>query len=55
MSRPVMTTFALAAGLCMLCGSALAACCPYCGRSYGAAMPGDEARVYALRRQHEAT
>ncbi len=35
--------------------NALAASCPYCGQTYGAAMPGDEARVYALRSQHEAT
>jgi hypothetical protein len=29
--------------------------CPYCGREYGAAAPGDESRVYALRREHERT
>ncbi|MBI2497721.1 MAG: hypothetical protein HYV75_07380 [Opitutae bacterium] len=32
-----------------------AASCPYCGQTYGEAMPGDELRVYALRREHEAT
>ena len=35
--------------------AALADNCPYCGRQYGAPMPGDEARVYALRREHERT
>jgi len=29
--------------------------CPYCGQSYGAPAPGDEARVNALRRAHEAS
>jgi len=33
----------------------LAASCPYCGRVYGEPAPGDEARVYALRREHERT
>jgi len=28
--------------------------CPYCGRQYGDAAPGDEGRVYSLRQQHEA-
>jgi len=28
--------------------------CPKCGKSYGRPAPGDEARVYSLRRQHEA-
>lgn len=32
----------------------MAASCPYCGRTYGDAAPGDEARVYALRAEHEA-
>ena len=36
-------------------GTAYAASCPYCGRTYGAAMPGDEARVNALRASHEAS
>lgn len=31
-----------------------AASCPYCGKVYGEPAPGDEARVYELRRQHEA-
>jgi hypothetical protein len=31
-----------------------AASCPYCGKQYGEPMPGDEARVYELRREHEA-
>jgi len=35
--------------------AALAASCPYCGRSYPPAAPGDEARVNALRRRHEAS
>lgn len=39
--------------LLLLPGAALAARCPYCGQEYGAPAPGDEARVYALRRQHE--
>jgi len=30
------------------------ASCPYCGRGYGEAAPGDWARVEGLRRQHEA-
>ncbi len=34
--------------------SAMAASCPYCGRVYGDPAPGDEARVYALRAEHEA-
>ncbi len=29
--------------------------CPCCGRTYGKPMPGDEARVYQLRREHEAS
>ncbi len=33
---------------------AMAASCPYCGRTYGEPAPGDEARVYALRAEHEA-
>ena len=33
---------------------ALAASCPYCGQVYGEPAPGDEARVYALRAEHEA-
>ena len=32
-----------------------AASCPYCGRVYGEPAPGDEARVYGLRREHERT
>ncbi|MFH2144829.1 MAG: DUF1659 domain-containing protein [Candidatus Omnitrophota bacterium] len=34
---------------------AFAASCPYCGQQYGDPMPGDEARVYALRAQHESS
>ena len=34
---------------------AIAASCPCCGRTYGNPMPGDEARVYQLRREHEAS
>jgi len=33
---------------------AFADSCPYCKREYPDPMPGDEARVYELRRQHEA-
>lgn len=33
----------------------IGASCPYCGRVYGEAAPGDEARVDELRRQHELT
>jgi tetratricopeptide (TPR) repeat protein len=33
----------------------LADACPYCGRQYGAAAPGDSARVAALRAAHEAS
>lgn len=41
--------------LLALTGSvALADSCPYCGQVYGDPMPGDEARVYALRQEHEA-
>jgi len=40
--------------LVFFAGKAFAASCPYCGQSYGEPMPGDEARVYGLRRQHEA-
>lgn len=41
--------------LVALTGStALAASCPYCGQVYGDPMPGDEARVYGLRQEHEA-
>lgn len=32
-----------------------AASCPYCGQTYGAARPGDEARINALRAAHEAS
>ncbi len=32
-----------------------AASCPYCGRSYGAAAPGDGGRVAALRSAHESS
>lgn len=35
-------------------GRAFADSCPCCGRVYGEAAPGDQARVYELRRQHEA-
>lgn len=34
---------------------AIAASCPCCGRTYGNARPGDEARVNQLRREHEAS
>ena len=34
---------------------ALADSCPCCGQSYGDPMPGDESRVYQLRREHEAS
>lgn len=34
---------------------AIADSCPCCGQSYGAAAPGDEARVNALRAEHEAS
>ena len=33
---------------------AIADSCPCCGQSYGAAAPEDEARVYALRAEHES-
>lgn len=29
--------------------------CPYCGQEYGDPAPGDESRVYELRREHEAS
>lgn len=35
--------------------NAFAASCPYCGKSYGAARSGDEARVQALRQSHESS
>lgn len=46
--------------LCLIFLSALALTaeadsCPYCGKSYGDAAPGDESRVYALRSAHEAS
>ncbi len=34
---------------------ALADSCPCCGQTYGKPMPGDESRVYQLRRAHEAS
>ena len=34
---------------------ALADSCPCCGQTYGNPMPGDESRVYQLRRAHEAS
>jgi len=37
----------------LLANAAFADSCPYCGREYPDPMPGDEARVYELRRQHE--
>ncbi len=39
----------------MVASSAYADSCPYCGQQYGDAAPGDEARVYSLRQDHEAT
>lgn len=33
----------------------LAASCPCCGQKYGASAPGDEARISAIRRAHEAS
>jgi len=36
-------------------GFVFADSCPYCGQEYGEPMPGDESRVYALRRKHEAS
>ena len=41
-------------GLLLFPAEALGASCPYCGRVYGEPAPGDEARVYELRRAHEA-
>lgn len=35
-------------------GEAFADSCPYCGQEYGDPMPGDEDRVYEMRRKHEA-
>lgn len=35
--------------------AAFADSCPCCGRHYPDPMPGDEARVYQLRREHEAS
>ena len=37
-----------------LAGTVSADRCPYCGQEYGAAAPGDEARVAGLRAAHEA-
>ncbi len=34
--------------------TAFADSCPHCGQGYGDPMPGDETRVYGIRRQHEA-
>ncbi len=42
-------------GLIMTPGELLGANCPYCGRSYGEAAPGDEVRVYGLRTAHESS
>jgi hypothetical protein len=39
----------------MAASLAYADSCPYCGQQYGDAAPGDEARVYSLRQEHEAT
>lgn len=40
----------------VLCATqvSFAASCPCCGRVYGNPAPGDEARVYGLRQEHEA-
>ena len=51
------TLILLGVVLALLLSSAVvsAASCPYCGRVYGEPAPGDEARVYGLRREHERT
>ena len=43
----------VALGIFLTASAAFADSCPYCGQDYGDPMPGDEARVYALRREHE--
>lgn len=51
------TWIALIAAICpfLLSVQVLAAECPYCHQDYGEAAPGDAARVYALRQEHEAS
>lgn len=54
--KPLMACrFWLLAALILTGSVAMADSCPYCGQYYGEPMPGDEARVYALRRAHEAS
>lgn len=48
------TLLTVAAVVLLGAGLSLGDSCPYCGREYGNAGPGDEARVQALRRYHEA-
>ncbi len=42
-------------GMVLTASAVFADSCPYCGQEYGDPMPGDEARVYEVRRKHEAT
>jgi hypothetical protein len=51
----VMLLFVVMFGLIWVPRDLSAASCPYCGKEYGEPAPGDEARVYELRRQHELT
>lgn len=54
--KPLMACQAWLLAALILTGSvAMADSCPYCGQYYGEPMPGDEARVYALRQAHEAS
>jgi tetratricopeptide (TPR) repeat protein len=53
LSRVLLVSLLLS--VCWLPIPAHGASCPYCGQTYGAARPGDEARVNALRASHEAS
>ncbi|MFQ5956912.1 MAG: hypothetical protein ACE5KK_03990 [Candidatus Brocadiales bacterium] len=50
-----LSSFIVALAVCMPVESIFADSCPYCGWIYAEAAPGDEARVEALRRAHEAS
>ncbi len=55
MRRILLWTTIVLIALAVGAGPAFADRCPYCGQQYGDAAPGDEARIAALRAQHEAS
>ncbi|HUT13239.1 MAG TPA: hypothetical protein VMY42_22310 [Thermoguttaceae bacterium] len=55
MKSVLLCLLVILGGWFVMPAEALAASCPYCHQVYGEPAPGDEARVYALRRDHERT